>query len=371
MDNQSTSNGIIRVYRGELQSDGLHSGVQFTYALRMGRMLRVRHGCYVAAETWLSAPPWVRYDIALVAAGLSDQTPIFCRQAALRLHGIPLLSTPATVTARTAQHGRAGVRHTGPMSGTVPIEKFVEKYRARFAEPQSLDLQDFENIPSQRIEPALPYGVSRSALREQMRGGNYRQPQVELPAEALDPVRGVSGHYLAEPLELALVDTVPRLPFLDAVVILDAARNRQLQDFRQWLPQLRSKRLRQNWERAWEFADARAESPLESASRGLVHQLGFRTPTPQVVISTDEGRFRVDLAWLDDGVVAEIDGREKYYDDAMLNGHDPRDIAYREKQRRDALDRHGWKVVRWWYAEMRTPELISRRLAEAGVSPRV
>lgn len=354
-----------------MQPDGLHSGTRYTYALRQGRLLRARHGCYVAAEDWLTSPPWIRYDIALAAAASSDSAPVFCREAALRLHGIPLFTTPQTVTARTWQHGRAGVRHTGPMTGSVPIHKFMETYGRRFDQPQTVNLQSFENIPTQRIEPALPRGIDRSSFRELMLRGDYPQQAVELAADALAPVRGSAGHYLAEPLELALVDTAPRLPFLDAVVILDAARNRELSDLQQWLPYLRSKRLRRNWELAWEFADARSESPLESASRALIHQLGFQAPTPQVTISTDEGTFRVDLAWLGEGIVGEVDGRMKYYDDAALNSRDPRDVAYAEKRRRDALDRRGWTVVRWGYRELQAPELLHRRLQQASVPRRV
>lgn len=354
-----------------MQPDGLHSGTRYTYALRQGRLLRVRHGCYVAAEDWLRSPPWIRYDIALAAAASSGSAPLFCRESALRLHGIPLLTTPQTVAARTWQHGRAGVRHTGPMTGSVPIHKFIQNYGRRFEQTQTVNLQSFENFPTQRIEPALPESLSRVQLREQILNGEHVPLRVQLDADVLAPVMSSAAFYLAEPLELALVDTASRLPFLDAVVILDAARNHELVDLQQWLPYLRSHRLRRNWELAWDFADARSESPLESASRALIHQLGFKTPTPQVTISTDEGRFRMDVAWMGEGIVGEVDGRIKYYDDAALNGHDPRDVAYAEKRRRDALDRRGLTVVRWGYKELRAPELLARRLQEAGVPCRV
>jgi hypothetical protein len=64
------------------------------------------------------------------------------------------------------------------------------------------------------------------------------------------------------------------------------------------------------------FADARAESPLESISRLRMREHGVPAPEPQVEIWID-GRFagRVDFYWDEYGVIGEADGWGKYRND--------------------------------------------------------
>ncbi|WP_022873692.1 hypothetical protein [Nesterenkonia alba] len=305
--------------------------------------LRVRHGIYVETATWQQAPPWARYRMALAAEAMHNPSAIFCRESALLLYGLPLLHVPPVVVARTSAYGRAGLRRAPQLPGG-------------------------QNIPAKYVEPALPPNVTRHQLRQQLRAGEHRIPRMELPAAVLEEIVG-PDHFWVDPLELALVDTVSRMPFAAAVVVLDAALREKTLDVEPWLPYLRSRRGRAHWSSAWDFADPRAESAGESWSRVIIHVRGFPAPQLQSVLCTDEGEFRVDFCWEKPRVIGEFDGRTKYFDDEMLNGRDPREVLYQEKRREDALRRSGWTVVRWGWQELRQPQALLQRLRRAGVQP--
>lgn len=111
------------------------------------------------------------------------------------------------------------------------------------------------------------------------------------------------------------------------------------------------------------YADPRAESPLESCSRG--HVIVAELPLPQVgaAVVGDDGRtYYADLLWRRHCVIGECDGWGKY----ALDGQDPMVRLRAEKQREDALRRAGWVVVRWTSDELlRTPELVVSRISQA------
>src|SRR5699024_1517039 len=153
------------------------------------------------------------------------------------------------------------------------------------------------NIPKKYVEHALPAGFSRAEFRGCVDRGECTIPEVHRPSDSLPGICGVVGGYRVEPAGLAVVDTVSRLPFADAVVVLDAVKARGDIDVEPWLAYLRTKRQRLRWQRAWDFADPRAESPLESESRAVLHELGFPLPTLQRVIHTRFGTFRLDMCW--------------------------------------------------------------------------
>lgn len=157
-------------------------------------------------------------------------------------------------------------------------------------------------------------------------------------------------------VERTALDLARRRPLVESLVVLDAALARSdraaLADAAGRLPGVAGlARLR----RAIELADARAESPLESASRGLVLDAGLPAPELQAWLADDEGRaWRVDFLWRALGVVGEADGWGKYAGPADLRA---------EKLREDALRRTGWTVVRWTSDEVwRTPAVLARRL---------
>jgi very-short-patch-repair endonuclease len=100
------------------------------------------------------------------------------------------------------------------------------------------------------------------------------------------------------------------------------------------------------------FADARAESPLESLVRLAMHDDGFPRPELQVEIAG----YRVDLLLEDARLIIEADGRAKYTDDAL----------WREKLRQQALHRQHFEVERvLWDDVTRSWPATADRLREA------
>lgn len=267
---------------------------------------------------------------------------------------------------RTTRPGWAGTKPapqtTGPLS-SAQRNQLLDSAGGSTRLPASA----LTNFSTQHLEPALPAGTSRPELRRQISAEQFDPPRTHLPADALSTVSG-AAEYLAEPLGLAVVDTVSRMPFPDAVVVLDAvlAQHHQV-DGDRWLPHLRSQRSRRRWDRAWAFADGRSESPGESVSRALIAMLGFPAPSLQRTTVTDSGSYRLDFCWQQQRVVGEFDGRLKYFDQELLGGRDPREVLYREKLREDALRRAGWTVVRWGWPQLRRPRELAQRLVQAGL----
>lgn len=85
------------------------------------------------------------------------------------------------------------------------------------------------------------------------------------------------------------------------------------------------------------LADPRAESPLESLVRLVLHDDGFPRPELQYVI----GPYRVDFYWPKYGMVLEADGRVKY----DVNTGSADDRAWLDKRREIALIRYGVRTV--------------------------
>ncbi|MGM0386688.1 MAG: hypothetical protein ACQERF_12020 [Actinomycetota bacterium] len=112
------------------------------------------------------------------------------------------------------------------------------------------------------------------------------------------------------------------------------------------------------------FADARSESPGESISRLLIHELGFEAPELQVEVIVKGRRYRSDFGWEDGALLGEFDGRAKYR--AADGEGNPEEIVWREKQREDAIRSDGHRMVRWVWADLNHAQL-NQILTNAGV----
>ena len=135
---------------------------------------------------------------------------------------------------------------------------------------------------------------------------------------------------------------------------VDAARRTVecvLQDMTGW-PGTRGAR------RALRLSAPAAESPLESQSRGVLLEHGVPGPECGYPVEGADGRlYWVDMAWGDARVIGECDGMGKYTDPAVLR---------REKLRQEALERAGWRVIRWTYADiLRAPQRVVDRVVHA------
>lgn len=366
MDKTSTFDPAAELTAAAQSRDGSHTGTQLARQVRAGQALRVRRGVYVDPEQWIEAMPWHRYQIAVAATALATD-PIFCRETALLLHQVPLVRTPRGVLARTTRMNGTGRVPAPSLTGPLGAEEFRRLYRQQHPTMSDFPANRLRSVPTQLLYPPLSGGLSRPAALEGVRQGSLPLHEVRIePAHRLR-VRG-PGAYRVEPLELALIDTVSRMPFAEAVVALDWIKANREVHLQPWLRYLSSGTKRGRWERAWDFATPHSESPGESRSRALMDELGFVIPAQQSVIETDSGAFRVDFCWAEDRVIGEFDGRVKYFDEATLNGRDPKEVLYQEKHREDALRRAGWIVIRWTWAVLNAPAGFAAYLKNAGVS---
>lgn len=379
----------FQLIRSAWQPDDLHSATRLSARVAAAELLRVRRGIYLDAEAWMSSPPWVRAQIVVAAMAHRRPGSLFCRESALLLHGLPLTTTPPHVTLRTDDASRVGIGRREPMTGTTSAEAWLVGYRSRCPQAGDTSTAALLNVPTRRFETVLPRGMTRGALREARRRGERVQAQLRLPASALPAVTGPESGYWVEPLELALPDTVSRLPFPEAVTVLDAFLTRGAQPDRStppssdadpatWGEGFLSHRLATRWKAALAFADPLSESPGESVSRALFHQLGFAAPALQVWVTTDVGDERTDFEWIVQDpsrsapervhrIVGEFDGRGKYFEEALMEGRSAKEVHYAEKRREDAIRRTGRDMVRWDWSDLERPNLLAAKLLQAGV----
>ena len=68
---------------------------------RSGELIRVRPGVFAPTEPWNNASRDDRFGASVTALALTSRTdPVFCRETALLLYGLPLLNRPAVMTLR-------------------------------------------------------------------------------------------------------------------------------------------------------------------------------------------------------------------------------------------------------------------------------
>ncbi|MCD1268508.1 hypothetical protein B5M43_006525 [Microbacterium sp. MEC084] len=118
-----------------------------------------------------------------------------------------------------------------------------------------------------------------------------------------------------------------------------------------------------------DFADSRADSPGESASRWFLHVLGFRVIRLQVHFLGPDGS---DL-WVDFGFKkghGEFDGASKYTDPHFLRGRTPEQALIDEKRREDWLRGITQEpFARWMDRDMPNARALGARLASFGIHP--
>lgn len=366
MTHSAQRTSSVELMKARAGPDGTHSSNYLAPRVRSGHALRVRRGVYVSPVEWVGASPWQRYQIAIAATALA-KNPVFCRETALMLHGVPLLRVPPAVTARTLRRGANTLQPTPALTGSVTPESYTRRFGELFGDigcsPSRL-----RNIPTRLLHPAFRVGQSKNEALDEVRDGHSLLHQSCIaPTEFY--VQG-PAHYRAEPLELVLIDTVSRMSFADAVVALDWVKAQGLTaaaDLEPWLGYLTNEPMRARWWRGWNFADGASESPGESRSRAIIRELGFGDPSLQATIETATRQCRVDFCWEEERIIGEFDGRVKYFDSDTLRGRDPRAVLSDEKDREDALRHAGWRVVRWTWADLDRSALLAARLRDAGV----
>lgn len=166
------------------------------------------------------------------------------------------------------------------------------------------------------------------------------------------------------------VDLARKGPPLSAVVALDAALRTGAS--REELEEVL--RVARGWPGSRKaaqmiaFADARAESALESVGRWRMHQLQLPRPELQVNLFDAEGFIgRVDFLFEELRVVGEADGMAKYRRSANdAEGDEEDDALGLEKLREDRMRDSGYGVFRFtWDIAVRRPAVLEARALRA------
>lgn len=267
-------------------------------ARRTGALVRLRRDAYVLAELWNAAGPEARLALRARAVLASrDDAAVVTHEAALAVHGLPLLA---------------------PVPALVDLSAAVTRTRRR---------------GSVRVAPAGP------------------EPPV------------VADGYRVVPAGVAVAQVTLRAVLRNGLVALDAALRRGvlgLEDVVAALePRMTGPAARRCGDALLRLADPLSESPGETLTRLLLHDLGF-APESQVTVRAEDGRVvgRVDLL-VEGRVVVEFDGAVKY------GGAEGREALVAEKRREDELRSLGYVVVRVTWADLEDPSRIARLLRRA------
>lgn len=117
-----------------------------------------------------------------------------------------------------------------------------------------------------------------------------------------------------------------------------------------------------------EFAEERAESPLESVSRVTMSIIGCPPPQLQVPYYDADGLIgEPDFSWKDHGLVGEADGEGKYRDERLRHGRSAEEVVIDEKLREDRLRAIDLTVCRWGWDVALDPGKLAKRLSSRGL----
>jgi hypothetical protein len=114
--------------------------------------------------------------------------------------------------------------------------------------------------------------------------------------------------------------------------------------------------------RVAELADGRAASPGETLTRWALVTGGLPAPELQVEVPTRRGRFFLDLGWRGCRVGVEFDGFVKY---SGAYGSTASEAVFAEKQRQDAIEDEGWRLLRVTWSDLGDPDALVSRVRRA------
>jgi hypothetical protein len=275
-----------------------------------GELVRIRQGHYVSCERWADLDRWDRYRMRILAVHLAaHRPPVFCRETAALIHGLPLAAVPSHVhvqqVADRSARSRGDVRRHFSSSGAPPVVQLT----------------------------------------------GLRVTSLESTIVALAAGSGFPAAVLA-------VDDALRRGTTDRGRVAEAAQG------------IGAEAARRRIAAVLDFASADAESPGESLSRVQMMVMGFPAPELQRVFTDARGFIgRSDFYWPQARLVGEFDGLVKYSKPEFRGGRTPSEVVVDEKRREDRLRALGLGVVRWTWDDLRDPGLFRDVLISAGLVP--
>jgi hypothetical protein len=289
-------------------SQALDAGLDRYELVRLtnrGVLHRVRRGSYALAADWLAATP-------------DEQHVLTARAVLLGLRAPCVLSHTSAVAVR-------GLRQHGLVGDTVHVTHDV-------------------GTGSSRREAGVTHHIA------------------QLPGTDRSMARGLPTTTDAR----TAIDVARTQPLSAAVVVADdvLSRGTSADDLRLALFDAHDHPGARSAGRAIALADGRSESVGETLGRIAFHAVHLPPDALQMSVLTDRGPMRTDYAWTQWRIVGEFDGLVKY-GRLLKPGETASDVLVKERQRELAIERAGWGVVRFTWAELFDHELLRSRLLQA------
>jgi hypothetical protein len=288
----------------------------------------------------------------------------------------------AAVQSGRLQRVRRGVYSAPrPDDGAMtPPEKDALRYRALVrAAAQSLDRPVFTSYSAAALLELPVLGRWPDSVYVMSRDSNgNRRPGVISVARTTDThIRHVGG-FAVTSVEFTLIQLCRHASLGAALTAVDAALH-AARTFRAPPPLTTIDRLVEEHERLKPYPGSRrtdevlrrathlAETPLETASRLVIEELGFPPPELQRELWLPElgRRAYLDFGWPEYDIGAEADGRGKYRGSGDVEV--AIDTVMKEKEREDEIRRLIRAFTRWDWNEMWARRPIDRRLRRAGL----
>jgi len=211
--------------------------------------------------------------------------------------------------------------------------------------------------------------LARVQVTRDRPGGGQRRRHVQVHGLPLTPAEVTSvGKLPVTSLARTVLDLGCQLSLTRSVGIGDAALRLGLEpdELEELILRGRGRTGIGGARRAAELLDRRAESPEESRSRVLFHQLGVPKPELQFEVFDHDGRFvaRCDFGWPEHRTVGECDGKVKY-GRLLKPGQDVGDVVYQEKRREDKVRECRYQMVRWGSRDLNRAEDVAAALYRA------
>jgi hypothetical protein len=285
-----------------------HTRDELRQAVRAGRLIALRRGVFIVAETRRAAthngPLLHAQDVAALSLAMPRRRLVAVGASAARIHGLAIRgSFPDDLT--VAVEGRQGTHGTHRDGYFLRVER----------------------LPDHHVE--TKHGV--------------------LVTTAARTVLDVAAHHGFDNGVVATDDAYEQeliTPALLRATVEELERRPGIEVARDCVA----------------FADPACESVLESISRLAMREIGIPMPATQVTLY-DDGRIkiRVDYFWEWLRLVGEADGEKKY----STGGRDPIAELRAQQEREHILREQDFEIVRWNWHIANNPKLLEARLRSA------